>query len=330
VISATSTPWAVMIVSLAVFVSADARAFAQTDWEPADPFAAIEGHPIYLGELNLILSERLNVRDLDRVDPQVKRATAAFLVRRHLAMKSLQEAGGAALQAMLARHIDAFATEAKRRGSSVEDQAKRRGANVAALTADLQWRFAWNQYLKSKLTDANLERFFEQNQERYAGSRWKVSQIFLGMEGESREVIENTRQTLGQLAAELREQSDVAEAFARAARDQSDAADAKADGGMVGWVESDGDLPFNVMQAVRETPPGQIGGPIRSSLGLHLIYVHDKQAGDLTFQQLTDQALLRRDASDFLFRTLVQKQAGTKVDWFVPALQPPDDVDLFE
>ena len=149
-------------------------ACADEKWSPSDPIAAIDGEPIFLGELNLILTERLKARDLDRVGIQVQQATAALLVRRHLALASLKQEGGDALQAIVDRQIESFASEAKRRGSSLEQHARARLADQKSLEADIAWRASWGQYLKSRLNETNLRRFFERERATYAGGRWEV------------------------------------------------------------------------------------------------------------------------------------------------------------
>ena len=82
------------------------------------------------------------------------------------------------------------------------------------------------------------------------------------------------------------------------------------------------------MAAVRQTKPGEISEPVRSPLGMHLVYVHRAEAGKLTFDDLTDQAQLRRDAADALFDALVAQQKSAKVTWFVRALRPPPSIPI--
>ena len=301
--------------------------FGDDDLEPGDPIAAIDGDPIYLGELNLVLTERLNVRDLDRVGVEVQQATAALLVRRHLAMKSLEMQGGAALSSMLDRQVEAYAADLRRRGSSLEQQARARKANEKSLIADMRWRNAWAQYLKSRLSDANLRRFFEQRRNHYAGTRWEVSQIFVKADMRDTTSVAAAEANVAELAEQIRENPSPDEAFSDAAIQYSESPTA-ADGGKVGWVQNDGDLPGSVMQAIRNTKPGAIAGPVRSPLGLHLVFVHQQEAGKLGFDGLTDQAQLRRDAANALFDALIMQQADAKISWFVAALKPPATVPI--
>lgn len=295
---------------------------AEDTYEPGDPIAAIDGDPVYLGELNLILTERFKTRDLEALGIDVQRATATLLVQRHLAMRALEAQGGEWLQGMIRREVEAFAAEARRRGSSLEDQAKARMSNEKSLTADLAWRVAWGQYLKSKLTEANLRRFFESRRSVYGGTRYEVSQIFLKMDGSDAASLRQAIEDLASLAQSIRESDSPETVFADAARQHSQSPTAE-QGGRLGWVEKDGDLPRSVMNRVRETPPGQVSDPIQSPLGLHVVFVHQVEAGTRTFDDLVDQSQLRRDAADALFQTLVKSQADAEVVWFVQALRPP-------
>jgi hypothetical protein len=154
---------------LMILLSGDAQALAEDQLEPGDPIAAIDGEPVYLGELNLILTERFRLQDLEAIPIEVQRATALLLVRRHLALKTLEAQGGDALRSLIGKRIEAFAAEAKRRGSSVEQQAKARASDEKSLNADLAWRVVWGEYLKSKMTEQNLRRFFDKHPQTYGG-----------------------------------------------------------------------------------------------------------------------------------------------------------------
>ena len=185
---------------IGLFVAECGTANAKDDYEPGDPFAAIDGDPIYLGELNLILTERFKTRDLDSLGMDLQRATASLLVQRHLAMKTLRKQGGAALEAIVNREVDSFAAEAKRRGSDLEKQAKARLADAQSLTADIAWRAAWGQYLKSKLTEANLKRFYDCHRDFYGGTRYEISQIFLRMDEQDGDSVQAATQNMKELA----------------------------------------------------------------------------------------------------------------------------------
>ena len=300
---------------------------AEDNLEPGDPFASIDGEPVFLGELNLVLTERLNVRDLDRVGIDVQRATAALLVRRHLAMKSLEAKGGATLESMLSRQVEALVVDLRRRGSSLEKQARGRMSDENALITDLRWRLAWGQYLKSRLNDANLKRFFEQRRDQYSGGRWEVSQVFVKADKRDAASRAATLDNVNKLADKIRANESPEQAFVDAAVEHSESASAS-DGGRVGWVQKDGDMPGSLMAAIRKLKPGSVSAAIQSPLGVHLIYVHQMEPGKLNFADLTDQAQLRRDAANALFDALLKQQSGAQINWFVRALKPPAGVTM--
>ncbi|EMI19289.1 PpiC-type peptidyl-prolyl cis-trans isomerase [Rhodopirellula maiorica SM1] len=294
----------------------------EDQWKPEDPFAAINGEPIFLGELNLVLVERFGVDQVNQLDLRVKQAAAALLVRRHLALRALHEQGGESLAAIVDRQLEALESELKRRGSDLARYAKERLSTEKAVRDDLDFKISWSQYLKSRLTQANLERFFENRKTNYGGGRWEVSQIFVSVDPSDQDAVQSVRDSLDDLVRNIRNSGDIEQAFAAAARDHSDSVSAS-DGGMMGWVEKDGDLPTKVMQAVRATKAGEISDPVQSPLGLHVVLVHQFEEKPITFSELRDVAQVRRDAANALLDYLIQTQQDARVSWLIKSLEPP-------
>ncbi len=203
--------WVIAIV----FVAVGSSVIGDDRYEPADSIAAVDGKPIYVGELNLVLSEKLGVEKSKQAAIELQQATALLLVRRHLAMKSLVDMGGESLESIIQRRLDTFAEELKRRRSSLSKHAESQMGDEQSLVADLSWKVAWGEYLKSRMTDENLRRYFDKHREQYGGG---------------------------------------------------------------------------------------------------------------TFDELTDQAKLRRDATSAMFDSLVQKRRDAEIQWLIPALRPPEGV----
>ncbi|KAA1258559.1 hypothetical protein LF1_10790 [Rubripirellula obstinata] len=191
-------------------------AIAEEKFGPDDPVAAVDGKPVFLGELNLILRPMARGRSIDELPIDVQRAAAVVLVRRHLALRALRQKGGSVVETAVDRYVTEKTKELERIGSSAGEIASKQSANQESLLRSWAWEAAWNLYVKTRLTEKNLRRFYDQN----------VS------------------------------------------------------------------------------------------------------AGDPTFDELTDQAKLRRDATNALFDALVATQADVKVQWFIPALRPPVDVQV--
>ena len=309
-----------LILTLPIWHRSDC--LAQGKYEPDDPIASVNGNPVFLGELNLVLVDRLRIRDLSKTPMNVQQATTTLLLRQHLALLSLREIGGQSLDQMINRQVSQFAAETKRQGSSLEKYAAKRKSNAKSMENSLAFQVAWRQYLKSQLTPKNLQRYFEQNRKKYAGGSWDVSQLFLEIDPRDASSAEVAELRMNKLIKEIRESSTSESAFATAVRENSDAPSASK-GGRLGWVESDGDLPSSVMKIVRGTPVGTVSQPARSPLGLHAVFIHDTKTRDLKFQDLTDQSQLRRDATDALFHRLVRRQKDAKIAWYISGLKPP-------
>lgn len=301
-----------------------------------EPFASIDGEPIFLGELNLVLAERLGVRDGKNATIAVRQAAAAILVRRHLAMKTLRTKAGAELDAIIRKESDRFSAELRRRGSSLSKYAEARSADEPSVLSDLAWQTAWRQYLKSRLSDENLRKFYSQRSHGYDDSRWNVSHLFVPAPETNTVTIPVTKngsednsesqpaisQRVKKLASELRDSPSKEESFVTAAREHSQAGSA-AEGGKLGWVGNDGDLPNAVMKALRSSKTGEVIGPIQSPIGFHLLLVHDYEQGKKSFDELADHSQLRRDAADTLFDSLISENKNPKLVWHLEQFQPP-------
>ena len=310
---------------LACWIAAAVVSAQPRDYEPTDPIAAIDGQPIFLGELNLALGEQLGIEQPRRARLDVQRAAAVILVRRHLALRALREKGGDALETLIERRTDRLTDKLQRRGITLQDYAERRASDVGSLRAHWTWQIAWQTYLDSRLTEANLERFFQKHPLRYAGGRWEISQIFFEIDDSVPDAAAIAEHRMDRLVETLSASDQLEADFAAAARRQSESG-SSANGGRVGWVEKAGDIPAEVLRAVRATPPGEVSEPVRSPLGLHLVLVHRRETQVKSFEDLVDRARLRRDAADALFRSLVRRQRAAKVVWFIESLEPPASV----
>lgn len=162
-----------LVMGTAVGVSCAEQALDRSQYEPADPFAAVDRDPVRIGELNLILGRRLGPDKIELATDPLRQATALLLVRRRLAMQALRQRGGAALEALIERSIEQTRDELRRRGSSLAAHAAARHSDETSYLHDLSWQIAWSRYVQSKLTDENLQRYFERHADRYGVSSFE-------------------------------------------------------------------------------------------------------------------------------------------------------------
>ena len=298
--------------------------FAEETFGPDDPIAAVDGKAVYLGELNLLLSRQLRGKDIGSLPIEVQRAAAVVLVRRHLAMRTLLAKGGSSIQASIDRGNQVLIDQQARRGQSIEALAKKSHSNEKSLIAHSSWEIAWNQYIKSVLTQKNLRRYFDQNRDKYGGKRRQISQLVVAVDSTDQASAAATVDQLKQIANRVRQSDSAEEAFSQIRSEHTDTTD---DDGRV-WVSKPGDVPRAVFDALPLVGQPGVLDPVTSPLGVHLVYVHEIESVEISFDDLTDLATIRRDATNALFEALVAQQQDAKIQWFIPALKPPTDVEL--
>lgn len=262
-----------------------------------------------------------DARDWDRAARRRAEAAAlGSLVRRQIALAELRAAGGAALQARIERQW----TRILERRRQVDPEASlTRGER-----AEIAWRLAWNDYLGIQLSETNLESYYEAFQWRYDGSRVRLRQIFLprgAVDSDDAEAVDSEDASAAERLAELGRSVARGEIdFADAARQHSQSPTA-AEGGLLGWVRGDGDLPRAVSEVAFTGAVNEPLGPVRSSRGWHLLWVERREPGDREFADFADRQRLRRDAVDFLFERLVRRGLGrVEVRWHPDLELPPN------
>ncbi len=317
---------ALLVLPTALLVPPTALLAEPPALRPSDPIASIDGDPVFLGELHFLLTSKLKAKDLSRVSLDVQRASSALLVRQHLAMKTLRQQGGDNLQTLLDRDWESFLDELHRKRSNLDEYCAQRQTDEPSVRLARDWDSAWRRYLKSKMTDANLKRYYELHPENYSSARWNVSHLFLAVDKEIPDAEAIAEQRIQTIASQLQSKSsspdDLQKRFAELAISESEGVTAKQGGG-IGWVSKPGDLPAAVMDAIRETEIAEVSKPVRSPLGFHLVLVHEKQVDQIPYERVSDLNPLRRDAANALFDGLVARQSGAKVTWYIKSLQPP-------
>ncbi|QDV44399.1 Chaperone SurA precursor [Stieleria neptunia] len=319
-------PVAWLVLPISLLVLPHALLAEPPAMRPTDPIASIDGEPVFLGELHFLLTSKLKAKDLSRVGQDVQRASSALLVRQHLAMKTLRQQGGANLQALLDRDWESFLDDLRRKRSNLDEYCAQRQTDERSVRIARDWDSAWRRYLKSKMTDANLKRYYELHRENYSSARWNVSHLFLTVDNENPDADAIAEQRIQTIASQLDSESgspeNLKKRFAELAIGESEGATAKQGGG-IGWVSKPGDLPTAVMDAIRDTETAAVSKPVRSPLGYHLVLVHDKQLDQIPYESVTDLNPLRRDAANALFDALVARQSNAKITWYIKSLQPP-------
>jgi peptidyl-prolyl cis-trans isomerase D len=130
------------------------------------------------------------------------------------------------------------------------------------------------------LLDSDPERVLKRYEQRQAEfnrpERARVRHILIAFDSED----ETSREEAEQRLAGLQERITGGEDFAEVAMEASDDAATKASGGEIGWLTRGSVVPA-IDAAAFSQPPGELGEPVESDQGLHLIRVEEREAASV-------------------------------------------------
>jgi peptidylprolyl isomerase len=131
-------------------------------------------------------------------------------------------------------------------------------------------------------TEPEVAAFYEKNRAAFAqAAQFRVAQIYIAVPPEA-PAAEQAAARAAAIASDVRRSPD---SFAKLAESQSQHASSAARGGDLGWIAEDRMLP-EVRDSVRGLKVGEIGGPVRSATGWHIVKLLElKPAGPATLAE---------------------------------------------
>ncbi len=206
----------------------------------------------------------------------------------------------------LGLHIHEMENLVRRRGEEPATLFKRLGLTPERLKAELGLSLAWKTYVEQTATAEEIRQIFAANRPEYDGTRVRVRQVF-------RKATDDTARADADalLTRVKKEVESKAMTFEGAVRAYSQAPSAR-DGGDVGWISSRGRLPDPLTEAAWKLSPGELAGPIKTSFGVHLIQVTEKEPGQLSVEDARPQ-ILERISQQRWTETVAAERAKAKI-----------------
>jgi parvulin-like peptidyl-prolyl isomerase len=228
----------------------------------------------------------------------------------------LQKNGPAIDKADVDKYIAEMETLAKKAKKSLDDYCKEQGQTVEQLrtyiTADLQWA----KMAGSKISDADVKRYYDENKDFFDGVRVHASHILVKVAANASEADKQAaREKLLAIRAHL-----VAGTldFAEAAKRYSQCPTAS-QGGDLGTFPRKMVVDESIARAAFALPQGGISDVVQSDYGLHLIKVIERKAGD----QPSEYEKIKDVVRDFCIEelrntTLQQLRKGAEIKITIP------------
>lgn len=253
---------------------------------------------------------------------QVREAAVEQWIERRLVLSYLRAAGYVPGESQLDSKWKEQCREALARGEDLPAELEQRGITVQLYLDHLAWQQGWADFLRAKVNQDSLKKYFELRRDRFDGTQLRVAQIFLpyGMAAEGPTAQNNFNGDPSTHGADLADEKakclELGEhlfnqiqnktlSFEEAALKFSRGSTAL-EGGELGWIDFDGPLLPVVTDAAFNTAVGNVSRPVVSSMGVHLIKVSERKRGKITFDERMDR--IRVSAVTDLWNNLVKQQ----------------------
>ncbi|MBY0521979.1 MAG: peptidylprolyl isomerase [Gemmataceae bacterium] len=169
---------------------------------------------------------------------------------------------------------------------TMADFFKQSGQTEAQVRASITNMLRWSNYVKSRLTEAEVRKYYEENKEFFDQVQVRASHILFRVtpsasEGEKQVVLQKVQAVRAEIvAAKL--------TFEDAAKKESQCPTA-AQGGDMGFFSRKWMLPEPFAKAAFALKTGDVSEPVQTELGYHIIKVTDRKRGEASdFEKIKD------------------------------------------
>ena len=267
--------------------------------------------------------------DANKITDPEKRAARASALRREVLDRLiddeliLQQATELKLS-ISNEQVDASIDEIKKQNNINDEQLREalrgQGMSMAAYRADLKRQLLRFRVLniavgsRVNIADEEVKAYYDRHMKASANVQVRASHVFISIpEGADAVAVGEKR---GQ-AQKVIERARAGEDFAKLARELSDDAATRAEGGDLGYFGKDM-LPKAIEEMVFAMKVGEIGGPVRADRGFHVIKLVDRKTKDpRPFDEVKDDIRMQLRQKDMERQTkiyLTELRKKTLVD----------------
>jgi peptidyl-prolyl cis-trans isomerase C len=282
------------------------RAPAQAPAAPAKPVAQVKpvavvnGEPIPLTQLEAVLA-REGPKAVQLPEDKLREmrlATLGMLIDDLLLVQFLRQNGPRVDPAEVDKKVAETVEGLKKQGKTLPDFLRDLGQTEAELRVDVASMLQWRDYVKARVSDDDLKRYYQENKDFFDGVTVHASHIVLRVPQTSSDA--ERQQTRDKLLAIRQEIVSGKVDFAEAAKKYSQCPTAPK-GGDLGFFPRKGAVDESFAKAAFALQVGQVSDVVQSDYGLHLIKVSERKPG-----QASDFAKLKDVVQQFYVMDLQQ------------------------
>lgn len=254
------------------------------------PVALVGDDAVYADEVAAVVLRTLGTRNVEAGSVPVLQARAlSQLVNRRLAESYLIAQGYGPSGEEIDAEMERLKTALAERGATLSDLLEQQGLAAEAfrrrVAKRLAWKIGWPRYLDSRVTDDDLEHYYERHRREYDGTKVRASHILFRFDtGDGAPTLED----LSKRAADVRRRIASGElSFEEAARRYSDGP-SRHEGGDLGFFPRHGVMDETFSTAAFQLEEGELSSPVLTPLGIHLIHCTDVEEGTQTFDEFRE------------------------------------------
>lgn len=271
---------------------------------PAGPpvAATVNGDPIFVASL---VSKFQAIQRQRRISaqqiPQAMAELLTQLVRQRIVVQALEREQGLVNEDEIKRQLDQIESQVrKEKAQPLEQFVKENGYTVDDLRKEIIWQLGWSRYLERHIADA-LEGYFDKHKKDLDGTEVRVSHILLRPS-----VYSETNEQLVERAKQIRADVEAGKLTFEEAAAKYSAGPSRAKGGDLGFIPRYGVMANEFAEAAFELDKGQIGEPVTTTFGTHLIRVTDIKPGSRQWTEVIPQ--IKTLASADVFDALADRE----------------------
>jgi len=236
-----------------------------------------------------------SLEPLPELSPAILQSTIYLLAQQRQALQTLRSRSQAVGREDVERWLDENGQPVNGKtilpADMLRKQAEKTGVSEANLRDHLAFRLSWQRYLQQQLTEKNVAKHFENQPQRFDGTRFLVSIADVAAPaGKStrRDDVAELLTGVGNrlLSAEL--------SWEDAAAELQDSELLKGSAGQFQvrkklWVRGTGDLEPTIITAVMKLQPHGVSEPIHTPTGVHLVQLDAIEAGERGLEEVRDE-----------------------------------------
>lgn len=193
------------------------------------------------------------------------------------------------------------------------DLAAKEKLSLSSWQNKLRWQLSWERYTEPLISAEKLRSHYDSHKEWFDGTEHEVFHVIRPLKWNDRSGRDKAVAELSDVATKIRNQELT---FEEAAKKWSSGATAE-QGGRLGWMTYQGPMHPSFNRAVFGLKENEVGEPIETPHGVHLIWIKAIKPGELPFDRVVEN--VRRSLLVEEFDKLVNSYAKSpKLEWVYP------------